>query len=60
MECLTIIIGLLLGKGARKADNSSYEANCAAPTALPLAEMPTSIPSRTWVDTEDLFHIFPK
>lgn len=46
----TIIIGkTIMGKGARKADNSSYEANCATHGA-PLAEMPTSIPSRTWVE----------
>lgn len=47
----TLIIGkTVMGKGARKADNSSYERNCGTHGA-PWVVRHISIPSKIWVAT---------
>ena len=57
----TIIIGkTIMGKGARKADNSSYEANCATHGAPLGGEAYTNTIKNLGGNPEDPFHIFPE
>ena len=56
----TIIIGkTIMGKGARKADNSSYEANCATHGAPLGGDAYINTLKNLGGNPEDPFHIFP-
>ena len=57
----TIIIGkTIMGKGARKADNSSYEANCATHGAPLGGDAYINTIKNLGGNPEDPFHIFPE
>ena len=57
----TIIIGkTVMGKGARKADNSSYEANCATHGAPLGGDAYVNTIKNLGGNPEDPFHIFPE
>lgn len=57
----TIIIGkTIMGKGARKADNSSYEANCATHGAPLGGDAYINTIKNLGGSPEDPFHIFPE